>query len=59
MAHSLKINVIAEGIEQGRQLKYLFDNGCDSVQGYLFSKPLPAKQFEKYLLDMQPKEKAL
>ena len=59
LAHSLKINVVAEGVEQGSQLKYLFDHQCDSVQGYRFSKPLNAKQFEKYLQDMQPNETAL
>lgn len=42
MAHSLKQRVIAEGVETVEQLEFLRAHGCDAVQGYYFSKPLPA-----------------
>jgi diguanylate cyclase (GGDEF)-like protein/PAS domain S-box-containing protein len=40
MAHSLKLRVIAEGVETRSQLEYLRRNRCDEIQGYFFSKPL-------------------
>jgi len=43
MAHKLGHYVVAEGVEDERQKQYLLDNCCDFIQGYLFSKPLPAK----------------
>ncbi|WP_337102872.1 putative bifunctional diguanylate cyclase/phosphodiesterase [Paenibacillus sp. YIM B09110] len=42
--------VIAEGVEEERQLAYLQERGCDKVQGYLFSKPLSAGELEQLLL---------
>ncbi len=42
MAHNLDLNVIAEGVETQAQLNLLTKYGCDQLQGYLFSKPLPA-----------------
>ena len=41
MGHELGMHVIAEGVETQEQLDFLRLNGCDSVQGYLFSRPLP------------------
>ena len=40
MAHGLKLNVIAEGVETKEQFSYLRENGCDALQGYWFSRPL-------------------
>jgi EAL domain-containing protein (putative c-di-GMP-specific phosphodiesterase class I) len=43
MAHRLGLTVIAEGVETESQLEFLRLNACDSVQGYLFSRPIPAE----------------
>jgi len=56
MAAKLGLQTIAEGVETEGQLAYLRDSGCDEVQGYYFSKPLPVAEFETFL--RQPQGKA-
>jgi len=49
MAHKLGMQVVAEGVETDQQRRLLIACGCDYAQGYLFSKPLPAAEFEALL----------
>jgi diguanylate cyclase (GGDEF)-like protein/PAS domain S-box-containing protein len=49
MAHSLKLDVIAEGVETAAQLAYLQRHRCDSIQGYYFSRPLPVPELEQLM----------
>jgi diguanylate cyclase (GGDEF)-like protein len=55
MAHSLQLEVLAEGVEDERQRSILLAEGCDQAQGYLFGRPMPAAEFEKLLLVALPK----
>ena len=48
MAKSLGLKTVAEGVETGRQERFLRDQGCDEIQGYYHSKPLPPEAFEAY-----------
>ena len=49
MAKSLNLNIVAEGVENHRQLNFFRQQGVQVVQGYLFSKPLPAEAFGRML----------
>lgn len=49
LSRSLGIHTIAEGVETIGQLDFLRQHGCEEVQGFHFSKPLPAAEFEKYI----------
>ena len=47
LAHSLGLKVIAEGVEDNEQLQFLDAHGCDEVQGFFYSKPVPAEEIQK------------
>lgn len=49
LAQKLHVNTVAEGIENKEQLHYLKSIGCDQIQGYIFSKPLPIDAFEEWV----------
>jgi diguanylate cyclase (GGDEF)-like protein/PAS domain S-box-containing protein len=49
MAHRLNLSVIAEGVEEEEQLQFLRDKGCEMMQGYYFSRPIPADDFTELL----------
>ena len=49
MAHSLNLKVIAEGVETAEQMAFLCEQGCDEVQGFLFSRAVPPREFSELL----------
>jgi len=53
LAHNLRLKVIAEGVETNEEKEYLKRHGCDMMQGYLFSKPVPAEKFAELLAEGQ------
>jgi diguanylate cyclase (GGDEF)-like protein len=59
LAHSLRLKVVAEGVESPEQLEFLRSVGCDQYQGYHFSRALPASQFETLVRSQQAAEPAL
>jgi diguanylate cyclase (GGDEF)-like protein/PAS domain S-box-containing protein len=50
MAHTLKLRVIAEGVEREEQRKFLLESGCHLMQGFLFEQPVPAAEFTQLLM---------
>jgi EAL domain-containing protein (putative c-di-GMP-specific phosphodiesterase class I) len=56
LAHSLKLTVVAEGVETEEQARLLRLLGCDEMQGYLISKPVPAAVFADRFLPASPPE---
>jgi EAL domain-containing protein (putative c-di-GMP-specific phosphodiesterase class I) len=49
LAHSLDLSVVAEGVENAQQMDFLREAGCDTMQGYYFSRPVPAPELEQML----------
>lgn len=49
MAHSLKLKVVAEGVETEAQLAFLNSLACELGQGYNFSRPLPSDEIENFM----------
>lgn len=56
LAHSLKLRVVAEGVENPAQLAFLREQGCDEIQGYLHSKPEHANEFAALIRHHQPQD---
>ena len=56
LADNLRLKTVVEGVETAEQVAALKVLGCDYIQGYYFSKPLPPKEFEEYLLAHTRKE---
>jgi len=56
MGHILGFKVLAEGVETPEQLAFLLEKGCNSYQGYIKSRPLPAQEFAELLRDQQRNE---
>jgi EAL domain-containing protein (putative c-di-GMP-specific phosphodiesterase class I) len=49
MAHSLRLRVLAEGVETPEQIRFLQSHGCRCAQGYYYSEPVPAEEFTALL----------
>jgi EAL domain-containing protein (putative c-di-GMP-specific phosphodiesterase class I) len=56
MAHSLQLEVVAEGVETKEQFDFLRSLRCDQIQGYYFSKPIPANEIVKLLYQTMTRE---
>jgi EAL domain-containing protein (putative c-di-GMP-specific phosphodiesterase class I) len=49
MAHSLRLDVVAEGVETAQQLDFLREHGCEQCQGFLFARPMPAEELAAFV----------
>jgi len=54
IAKNVGLSVIAKGVETAAQMDFLREAGCEEIQGYYFSRPLPADQFSELLLRTNP-----
>jgi len=53
LAHNLGLTVVAEGVEDGLALDMLVEYGCDSAQGYYFSRPCPAEELTVWRIESE------
>lgn len=53
LGHKMNLTIVAEGVETKEQLTYLKENGCDKIQGYFYSKPLPIHKLKEFINDYQ------
>ena len=53
MGHTMKMEIIAEGVEEYAQVLALRDLGCEMIQGYYYSKPIPIEEYEEKYLQVQ------
>ncbi len=51
LAHNLDLRVIVEGVENEKQFRFFQEHGCDEIQGYYVSVPLPVQSFKQYVLE--------
>ncbi|MES9937544.1 MAG: EAL domain-containing protein, partial [Sedimenticola sp.] len=51
LAHSLNLDLIAEGVESEEQKDFLVSNGCENIQGYYYARPMPADDLEVFLAE--------
>ncbi|MCF6340732.1 MAG: EAL domain-containing protein [Sulfurimonas sp.] len=51
LSKSLRLSIIAEGVETKEQKDFLVENGCENIQGYFYARPMPATEMEKMLKD--------
>lgn len=56
LARTLNVEVLAEGVESENELKWLRDNHCDAVQGYLIAKPMPLDELHTWIETYQPRK---
>jgi len=54
LAHSLKLEVVAEGVEDEATLRRIASLGCEQAQGYFLSKPIPAEEFLQWIHEFRP-----
>jgi EAL domain-containing protein (putative c-di-GMP-specific phosphodiesterase class I) len=57
MAHSIGLKVVAEGVETPEQADFLRERDCDELQGFLFSRAVPAEEFSQ-LIEAEPRKPA-
>lgn len=53
LSHKLSLEVVAEGVEHRRQLNFLRDRGCDVIQGFFFSRPIPGENVADWVSDWE------
>ncbi len=56
MGHNLNLRITAEGVETNEQLRFLRNHGCDEMQGFRFSRPIPADEITEMLVRMKARE---